>query len=102
MSVRSKTLLALAALLFSGLVQAPIFPPLNYYWLHPCALVPGFYVLSVLRGRRAFFAGWLIGTAAHLSLFYWIAETVTPFAGVSPVLGVLALLLFFVRLRVFR
>jgi len=94
LSVRSKTLLALAALLFSGLVQGPIFPPLNYYWLHPCALVPGFYVLSVLRGRRAFFAGWLIGTAAHLSLFYWIAETVTRFAGVSPVLGVLALLLF--------
>ena len=39
-------------------------------------------------------AGWLIGVAAHLSLFYWIAETVTRFAGVSPALGALALVLF--------
>ena len=94
MSVRSKTLLALAALLFSGLVQGLIFPPLNYYWLHPWALVPGFYVLSQLRGKRAFLGGWLIGMMAHLALFYWIAETVTRFAGVSPVLGLLALVLF--------
>jgi apolipoprotein N-acyltransferase len=92
--VRRKTLLALTALLFSGVVQSLIFPPLNYYWLHPWALAPGFYVLSQLRGRRAFFAGWLIGVAAHLACFYWIAETVTRFAGVSPVLGVPALVLF--------
>ena len=94
MSLRYKTLLGISALLFSGLVQGLIFPPLNYYWLHPWALVPGFYVLSQLRGKRAFLGGWLIGMMAHLALFYWIAETVTRFAGVSPVLGLLALVLF--------
>jgi apolipoprotein N-acyltransferase len=92
--VHHKTLLAISALLFSGLVQALIFPPLNLYWLQPWALVPGFYVLGRLSGRRAFLAGWLMGVAAHLALFYWIAETVTRFAGVPFALGVVALLLF--------
>jgi apolipoprotein N-acyltransferase len=94
LSVRSKALLAVAALAFSGLVQGLVFPPLNYYWLQPWALAPGFYVLGRLSSRRAFFGGWLMGVLANLALFYWIAETVTRFAGVSYALGVVALLLF--------
>ncbi len=85
---------AVAALAFSGLVQGIVFPPLNFYWLQPFALAPGFYVLSRLRGARAFVAGWFMGALANLALFYWIAETVTRFAGVSFVLGLLALFLF--------
>ena len=94
MRARDKTLLAIAALSVSGLAQGVIFPPLNYYWLQPLALAPGLYVLNRLGGARAFFAGWLMGVLAHLALFYWIAETVTRFAGVSFPLGVLALVLF--------
>lgn len=93
-SLRTKALLAIAALAFSGLVQGLVFPPLNYYWLQPWALAPGLYVLSRLRGGRAFLAGWFMGALANLALFYWIAETVTRFAGVSFPLGVIALLLF--------
>lgn len=94
LSARNKALLTIAALSFSGLVQAIIFPPLNYYWLQPWALAPGFYVLGRLSSRRAFFAGWFMGMLANLALFYWIAETVTRFADVSFPLGILALALF--------
>ncbi len=94
LSVRKRALLSITALAFSGLVQALIFPPLNYYWLQPWALAPGLYVLRRLSSRRAFFAGWFMGMLANLALFYWIAETVTRFAGVPFPLGVLALFLF--------
>ncbi|MBW2510011.1 MAG: apolipoprotein N-acyltransferase [Deltaproteobacteria bacterium] len=93
-TARNKALLAIAALAFSGLVQGLVFPPLNYYWLAPWALAPGFYVLSRLHGRRAFLGGWLMGILANLALFYWIAETVMRFAEVSFALGLVALLLF--------
>lgn len=93
-TARKRALLAIAALAFSGLVQGLVFPPLNYYWLQPWALAPGFYVLSRLCGRRAFLAGWFMGMLATLALFYWIAETVMRFAEVSFALGLLALVLF--------
>ncbi|TNF65029.1 MAG: hypothetical protein EP303_00065, partial [Deltaproteobacteria bacterium] len=94
LSAQNKTLLAIAALAFSGLVQGFIFPPLNYYWLQPWTLAPGFYVLGQLSSRRAFFGGWFMGMLANLALFYWIAETVMRFAGVSFPLSLLALFLF--------
>lgn len=93
MSPRRKALLAIAALLFSGLAQPIMSAPLNLYWLHPWVLAPGFYVLSRLQGKRAFLAGWFMGLAANLGIFYWVAETVAVFAQLPYIVGVLALLL---------
>lgn len=72
--------LALIALSFSGAVQALISPPVNLWWIHPIALAPGFYVLLSLSGRRAFYAGWLMGLCANLGIFSWLPTTLTTFA----------------------
>jgi len=93
MTLRRNTLLAIVALLFSGLAQPLISAPLNLYWLHPWALAPGFYVLCRLNAKRAFFAGWLMGMVANLGIFYWVAETVSVFGELPYIVGVLALLL---------
>ena len=76
MTLRRNTLLAIVALLFSGLAQPLISAPLNLYWLHPWALAPGFYVLCRLNAKRAFFAGWLMGMVANLGIFYWVQAQV--------------------------
>ncbi|MBW2509445.1 MAG: apolipoprotein N-acyltransferase [Deltaproteobacteria bacterium] len=94
MPLRRDTLLALVALLFSGLVQPLISAPHNLYWLHPWALAPGLYVLCQLSAKRAFFGGWLMGMAANLGIFYWFAETVSVFGKLPYVVGLAALLLF--------
>ena len=57
-------LVTAAALLFSGVAQAAISPPLSWIWLHPVSWVPAFAVFSRLDGRRALVAGWLVGLAA--------------------------------------
>ena len=93
MTPRRQRLLAIAALLFSGLVQPVMSAPLNLYWLHPWALAPGFYVLCRLGAKRAFLAGWLMGITANLGIFYWVAETVSVFASLPYIVGLLALVL---------
>jgi len=84
----------LLALLFSGLVQALVSPPLNWAFLHPLAWVPAFWVFARLDGGRAFFAGWLVGTSANVAIFYWLAPVVNRFLGIPSPLAVLALLLY--------
>lgn len=86
--------LALLALIFSGAVQALISPPLNWWFIHPLALVPGLFVLQRLRGGHAFFGGLLMGISANLAIFYWIVHTVQTFSNI-PTPGAIALLLLF-------
>jgi len=93
MPLRREALLALAALLFSGLAQPLMSAPLNLYWMHPWALAPGFFVLCRLTPKRALFAGWFMGMAANLGIFYWFAETVSVFGKLPYVVGMIALLL---------
>lgn len=73
------SLAALAALLFSGVVQAAISPPWNVVALHPIAWVPALYVFSRLNGRRALAAGWLVGASANLVIFDWLPGTISRF-----------------------
>jgi apolipoprotein N-acyltransferase len=84
----------LLALMFSGSVQAWIAPPSSFVWLHPIAWVPAFAVFARLDGRRAFFAGWLVGTSANLTIFSWLAATVTRYGGLPLPVAMLVLLLF--------
>ncbi len=87
-------LLVLIALLYSGLVQALISPPLNWTLLHVLSWVPAFWVFSRLSGRRAFLAGWLVGTSANLAIFYWLMFTAHNFLGIPVLLTPLVLLFF--------
>jgi apolipoprotein N-acyltransferase len=89
-----KASLAALALLFSGGVQASISPPLGWTFLHVVSWVPAFWVFSRLEGRRAFCAGWLLGTSANAAIFYWIAGTVGRFSSVPSSLSPLVLAFF--------
>jgi apolipoprotein N-acyltransferase len=71
----------LAALLYTGLVQPLISPPLNWVFLHPFVWIPAFWIYAQLDGRRAFFAGWLVGLTANLGIFYWLVGTMESFGG---------------------
>ncbi len=82
------------ALLFSGAIQAAIAPPFSWIALHPLAWVPACFVISRLRGRRAFFAGWLVGSSANAAIFAWLVPTIDVFTALGPAVGVLALALF--------
>jgi apolipoprotein N-acyltransferase len=88
------TLSVLLALLYSGLVQALISPPLNWTLLHVLSWVPAFWVFSRLSGHLAFLSGWLVGTSANLAIFYWLMFTTHNFLGM-PVLLTPVVLLFF-------
>lgn len=87
-------LLILVALLSSGLIQALISPPLNWTLLHVMSWVPAFWVFSRLSGRRAFLAGWLVGTSANLAIFYWLIFTAHNFLGIPMLITPLVLLFF--------
>jgi len=89
-----KAFFAILALLTTGVVQALISPPLSWILLHPVVWLPAFWVFSSLVGRRAFGAGWLVGTAANAAIFYWIAGTVGRFSNVPPGLALLVVALF--------
>jgi len=88
------TPLVVVALLYSGMVQALIAPPLNWTFLHILSWVPAFWVFSKLKGRRAFLAGWLVGTSANLAIFYWLTVTAHNFLSIPMVFTPLVLLLF--------
>jgi len=68
-------------LLFSGVAQAVISPPLNYFALHPVSWVPALWVFSRHSGHRALLAGLVVGTCANLAIFYWLPATVSRFGG---------------------
>jgi len=85
---------ATVALLTTGLVQSLISPPFNWVALHPFVWIPAFWVYARLEGRRAFFAGWLVGTSANLAIFYWLVGTMVRFGGLPLPLATLVWLLF--------
>lgn len=96
LGITQRGVLALCAisLLFSGLIQAVISPPLNWLWLHLISWVPAFWVFSFLDGRRAFLAGWLVGISANLAIFYWLPITAHNYLAIPVLLTPLLLLLF--------
>ena len=85
---------ALAALVFSGAIQAAIAPPLLWIALHPLSWVPALFVIARLRGRQAFLAGWLVGASANAAIFAWLVHTIDVFTAFGALVGVLVLLLF--------
>lgn len=85
---------AIAALLYTGVVQALISPPLNWVALHPFVWVPAFWIYAQLEGRRAFFAGWVVGISANLAIFYWLVGTMQSFGGLPLAVAILVWLLF--------
>ncbi|HEX2612997.1 MAG TPA: hypothetical protein VHO02_05355, partial [Fibrobacteria bacterium] len=87
-------LLTLLSLLFSGIAQAAVSPPLSWIWLHPFSWVPAFAVFSRLEGRRALLAGWLVGLAAEMAIYCWLPGTIARFGGFPVPLAVLVWLLF--------
>lgn len=89
---------ALAALLFSGVVQAAISPPWNLLWLHPVAWAPAMLVFSRLEGRRALLAGWLVGVSATLAIFAWLPGTMHRFGHLPVWFAVFVWLLFAVAM----
>jgi apolipoprotein N-acyltransferase len=87
-------MLTAASLLFSGVAQAAVSPPLSWIWLHPFSWVPAFAVFSRLAGRRALVAGWLVGLSAELAIYCWLPGTIARFGGFPVPLAVLVWLLF--------
>jgi apolipoprotein N-acyltransferase len=87
-------LVTAAALLFSGVAQAAISPPLSWLWLHPVSWVPAFAVFSRLEGRRALVAGWLVGIAAELAIYCWLPGTIARFGGFPMPVAVLLWMVF--------
>ncbi len=87
-------LVTAAALLFSGVAQAAISPPLSWIWLHPVSWVPAFAVFSRLQGRRALLAGWFVGIAAELAIYCWLPGTIEKFGGFPIPIAVLLWLVF--------
>ncbi|MFN2426778.1 MAG: apolipoprotein N-acyltransferase [Candidatus Binatia bacterium] len=87
-------LVTLAALLFSGVVQAAISPPWNVVALHPVAWVPALWVFSRLDGWRALGAGWLVGISATLTIFGWLPGTISRFGNLPEAAALLVWLLF--------
>lgn len=85
---------AIAALLFSGAIQAAIAPPWSWIALHPLSWLPALFVIARLRGWRAFAAGWLVGASANAAIFAWIVPTIAVFTDLGSAVGVLALALF--------
>jgi len=85
---------AVLSLLFTGLAQAAISPPLGWIVLHPLSWVPALAVFSRLEGRRAFFAGWLVGLSAELAIYCWLPGTVNRFGGMPMPVGWIAWLLY--------
>ena len=84
----------LLALVFSGAIQALASPPVNLWWIHWFALVPGLWALTRLSGRRAVLGGWVMGFSANVVIFYWVIHTVESFSNLPRPLAVGVLALF--------
>lgn len=86
-------LLTLLSLLFSGVGQSVISPPLGWIFLHPFLWIPALAVFSRLEGRRALLAGWLVGTSAELAIYIWLPGTMVRFGEIPVAVGALLWLL---------
>ena len=63
------------AVLLSGLMLAASQPPLLLWWLLPVGVAALFILWRKAEtGRRAFWTGWLAGTAYFVGTLFWIVE----------------------------
>lgn len=90
-------LVLVAAVVFSGSIQALIAPPASWIWIHPVSWIPALWAFSQLSGRKALLYGWLCGIAAQGAIFSWLVDTITIFSNI-PLVGALIILLAFAAL----
>ena len=81
------TLLAAASLTI-------IAPPINLHWLHWFALAPMVWVMREDTPRSNRWLAFLYGTASTAMIFRWLGGTIMTFSNLSPLLAVIAVLLF--------
>jgi apolipoprotein N-acyltransferase len=98
----SRTPVAAALCLSTGLLLMLIFPWYDVEWLAWIALVPLLTVTSAMRGRMALMWGWVSGCVAYVGILRWLPHTMINFAGMPRVVsyGVLLLLVVYVGLYV--
>jgi apolipoprotein N-acyltransferase len=85
--------IAVLALLVTGLLPGVMSPPVGWIFLHPIAWIPAFAVFDRLSGRRAFLAGWLVGSLEKLVVLYWITHSIAVFSNLPGWVGVLCTVL---------
>lgn len=90
--------LLLAAL--GGILQTLSWPQPGFWPLCFVALVPLILAVDGQNGRRAFLLGWVYGLSLSFSSLPWLAEVLSGYGGLGPVLGwiVLGLLAAFLAL----
>ena len=79
-SVAPRPLLLVLALVSSGVMQALISPPLNWFWVGSVGWIPALWALGHLRGGKAMLGGWLVGLTSLMAIFYWVVHTVRSFS----------------------
>ena len=86
-------IVALLALLTTGILHLLASPPLLWSWLVLVMWIPALLVFGRLRGWRLFFSGWIVGVAATVTVFYWLPETLQSHSNLGFLLAGAALLL---------
>ena len=61
-------------LIFSGLIYASVFPPLNYSFLAWVAIIPFYVIISKSTSRQAWLYGAVWGYSYSLAAFFWLRE----------------------------
>lgn len=89
-----RTWLLIACLVFSGGFQVMMSAPANWWFLTPVYLIPGFWALSQLEGKQAFWGGWLMGFSANVVIFTWLIYTIQVFSNLPTFAAVMLLGLF--------
>ncbi len=77
---RVRILVVIAAAAFLALLA----PPANWHWFHWVAYLPMFRALDPRTPRENRWLSWIYGTVHLVTIFYWIAGTITTFAPVVP------------------
>ncbi len=71
------------AALAGGILYFLGYAGFDQFYLEWFALVPLLWAIRDKRPLRAFFIGWLAGTAAHTGGFYWVTHMFREFAGMA-------------------
>ncbi|MEO0605803.1 MAG: hypothetical protein AAF211_30505, partial [Myxococcota bacterium] len=77
---RVRVAVVVAAAAFLALLA----PPRNWHWFHWIAYLPMFWALDPRTPRQNRWLSWIYGAVHMVTIFYWIAGTITTFAPVVP------------------